>query len=230
LKTTTKILLGAGVVLVIAYFWRPAETLPSAINQTTATQVPRPEHFSEPKIRGRAPKPNAPEGASRPVHSETHGLAEFKKGELQNTLVGDGLQMGTDATYAPRLRPFKIFGIYTSPEQRPGESFDTVTPSYDGWRPEGSELTFEFRTRPEAEEWSTWREVSVLDLPLKCQPANAWQYRLTFYANDPSNSPKVHTVTMATLKSDTMFTAQTETSESALRQSHNQQTQNPQEP
>ena len=68
----------------------------------------------------------------------------------------------------------------------------------DAFRVARKDLLIEFRTRSADNAWSAW-------VPLTKEPgtqmrlengAVAWQYRLTFFANDPAKSPQVRSVSM----------------------------------
>jgi hypothetical protein len=136
------------------------------------------------------------------ARSITHQAEEFGRGERENVIVTDGIQMGDNTGFVSRISPYRFFGVFLSSEERAGV-FDTIVPGYVATAPDDNELLFEFRTEKAPGAWTVWQEVEPgqLDqsIPLE-EPAIGWQYRLTFHANAPSNSPKVYRVTMATHK------------------------------
>jgi hypothetical protein len=140
----------------------------------------------------------------------THQAVDFNKGQLQNTILNDGLQIGSDASFAPRWAPYKMFGIYTSPDDVVMEPFEALVPDCDLTGELGNTVTFEFRTRPADGDWTVWQEVTTADLgkPVYLSaPAVSWQYRINIYANEAANSPKVRGITITTGSAQTIAQA-----------------------
>ncbi|MGI8965335.1 MAG: hypothetical protein ACR2H1_04510 [Limisphaerales bacterium] len=129
----------------------------------------------------------------------THTAVDFGKGESSNLIVTDnGLQIGNDTRPTTFPTPYKIYGVYHSPEIVT-EPFSTIIPSYQATIPTESAMTFSIRTRSSAGTWSTWQDVSAPDQPLTLETsAIGWQYRLMFHANDSANSPRIQNVTLTT--------------------------------
>jgi hypothetical protein len=150
---------------------------------------------------GKFPMKVAHGDASRRVI--THQAADFARGEQDNVVVKDGLQMGDDPTFVYELEPGKVFGVYLSPEEKALEPFDTFIASSEVTTPENSVLNWAFRIKLESGDWSDWRELSAAELnqPVRLGDlASSWQYRLSFYANSAAASPHVHRVTVTTLR------------------------------
>ena len=129
-----------------------------------------------------------------------HKAADFMSGSLENMAVTDGLQMGTDPSYAPRLKPYKMFGVYVSPEQTTAAPFHALIPEIQSTQGKDSEVTFEFRSRLQNGQWTTWQEVDpkLMNTPVMTEdPSEAWQYRVTFFANDPKDAPAITSIKVA---------------------------------
>ncbi len=144
-----------------------------------------------------------PDGQPVPQHTRrevvTHTATDFGKGESSNLIVTDnGLQIGTDTRPTTFPTPYKLYGVYHSPEIIT-EPFSTIIPSYQATIPTESSMTFSIRTRSSKGTWSTWQDVNAPDQPLTLEtPAMGWQYRLMFHANDSANSPRMQNVTLTT--------------------------------
>jgi len=175
---------------------------PSSSQNLTKSTV---DQTSENNSTGAKRWTRAAKGDAAPVAMGTrivsHKPADFENGSPENAIVTDGLQMGNNPAFVSRVLPYKTFGLYISPEESYAELFDVIVPKVEATSPEGSDLTFEFRTRPPGRDWTVWEEVTDdrLNQPFHLDaPAAAWQYRITFYANDSASSPKVLGVKMET--------------------------------
>lgn len=131
-----------------------------------------------------------------------HLLSDFRLGDLSNIKADGPLRLGDETGFTPRGGPpDQRFGIYVAPEQESDEIFDQVIVDSEAEIPEGSELAFEFRTRLGDSQWSVWQRIAPNEMgrPVSIgASASAWQYRLTFHANDPSLSPEVSSVAFVT--------------------------------
>jgi hypothetical protein len=140
-----------------------------------------------------------------PYKDTKHEGADFTAGDLQNLKIENGaLQLGGDASFAPRLEPYKMFGIYVSPEQNAPEIFDAVIPDFQNGAKTDGKVIFEFRTQSPNDVWSPWHEVEDAERKQTVmleEPGKAWQYRLRIFANDPANGPKVRGVSVTTRRS-----------------------------
>jgi hypothetical protein len=205
MRKTICIAIGICLVGVGFYFFQSSQPAGSQVNSPIKPADETGEAASSHanvKARPRPTKGDASEVTSAPlapIKKIVHQPSDFTKGELENTIVTDGLQLGTNPTFLSRLKPYRFFGIYISPEEQAGTAFDRVTPNCDLLPANESEMTFEFRTKPVNADWTVWEEVAITNFnqPFMLEaPATSWQYRLTFYANDPANSPKVRNVSM----------------------------------
>lgn len=171
--------------------------VPSDPNSTTAAASPGQEARDHETVRDQRPP------ASFPEEITVHVSADFRLGDLSN-LVSDAdvLRMGDGQGFGPRGAPQgQRFGLYISPEQEANQSFDEVIAQSEAVVPEGSELAFEFRTRTAGGNWSVWQRIAPNEMSQPVEvgaPADAWQYRLTFFADDPSLGPQVGSVAFAT--------------------------------
>ena len=200
MKRSVGILLCLGVVIALVLFLRsskPAQTTPPHTEKQTAEVEATQNASATHRSRPRTAKGDASQIASDREIVDTP--AEFARGEMQNLAIVDGaMQLGNDATYVPRFKPYKMFGIYVSPERTISEPIDTVTPNFDVTPFENNEVTLEFRTKSADGNWSTWQEMTQEpNKPMRLeQPAVGWQYRLNLFANEPNNSPKVRSVSL----------------------------------
>lgn len=144
-----------------------------------------------------------PGGANEVIEEITiHVGKDFERGEFSNVLFQGTLRMGDDPSFVPRGAPSgQRFGVFISPEEEANQLFDQVVVSPEATIPEGSELSMEIRTRTAGGDWSVWRRMKSDRMSAAIgigAPADAWQYRLTFYSNDPANGPEVASVAIAT--------------------------------
>ncbi len=169
-------------------------------NESVSSSPDGTKTIAETSAKARPHAVKADASAQLPPGMIAHSASDFEKGEMQNLKIVDGaLQLGDDASFTPRFKPqYKTFGLYVSPEQSVGEDFDIIAPNFDVTPFEDNEVTFEFRTRSADGEWSTWYELTKEPgTQMSIEKAGAaWQYRLTFFANDPVKSPKVRSVSM----------------------------------
>ncbi|MFN7140533.1 MAG: hypothetical protein ACK4UN_14440 [Limisphaerales bacterium] len=173
-------------------------------NRSEATDIS--PHSSRPRWTRLSGEANHSEHApDAPSNSIVHGPAEFQKGEHQNVIVQAGIRLGDNASFVPRFNPdFARFGNYISPEQTSPEPFDLVQANIQVANLDLNEVTFELRTKALDGFWSEWNEISPVQMkePLHLQtPSIAWQYRLTLFAGEPSNSPVVETVSVEPINS-----------------------------
>ncbi|MDB6027058.1 MAG: hypothetical protein JWM68_3281 [Verrucomicrobiales bacterium] len=209
MKNTKLVVVALALVVVGIYFWqRPVQkNLPGNKIETPEASIEREDAVSGKSWKRAATQTQAEPASARIPVAVVHQATDFIKGESANTVVTDGLQMGGEARFKPRLFPYKLFGIYISPEEQSADVFDTVIPSCKSTTVEGTKLTFELRTKSREGDWSVWQEVSTnqLEKPfLVNSPALNWQYRLTFYADDPAQSPKVSSVSILTSTATTI--------------------------
>lgn len=139
---------------------------------------------------------------SIPDEITVHVSADFRHGSHSNVLVDGGLRMANEDEYVPRgAPPDQKYGVYLSPEQEALQSFDELILQSEARVPEESELAFEFRTRAVDGDWSVWRRIepNQMSQPIAVgSPANAWQYRLTFFAQESAPGPEVESVAFVT--------------------------------
>lgn len=137
-----------------------------------------------------------------PEEITVHLLSDFLQGDLSNLVAADSLRLGDERGFPPRgAPPGQRHGVYVSPEQEAAEEFDILVTEAEAALPDGSELVFEFRTRPANGEWSVWQRIEPNEMsrPLGLtRPAASWQYRLTLFAEEHSEGPAVHSVAFAT--------------------------------
>jgi hypothetical protein len=171
-------------------------TVADSKNSASVAATPTTEENRMAKLAPKATKGDASGGfkEKRPI---VHTGVDFAFGENQNLEIVNGvMQLGNDAKFAPRLMPYKIFGIHVSQEIPSDTPIDYVVPELQSSRGEQSELTFEIRSKSADGTWSVWQEVQQdSKKPVQLEaPSVSWQYRLTFYANDPAQGPKVQRI------------------------------------
>jgi hypothetical protein len=131
-----------------------------------------------------------------------HMASDFLLGDRANVVVDGPLRLGDGAGFPPRgAPPGQRSGVYISPEQEPAEPFDILVAEAEAVISDGSDVVFEFRTRALEGGWSVWEriEANAMSQPIGLGlPAAAWQYRLTFFADETAAAPEVHSVAFAT--------------------------------
>lgn len=212
----------AGAVVVSMFLNRSPETIVARkVSRETVIGAPSPLAPLEPGVRSESATPDfsvAPakpkvsseaavgyDQAASPVIAEeitVHVSSDFRLGDLSNLVTSDVLRMGDGFGFGPRGAPSdQRFGVYISPEQEAIQNFDEIIAQSEAVIPEGSELVFEFRTRAADGDWSVWQRIEPNQMsqpvPLAA-PADAWQYRLSFFAGDPTLSPRVGSIAFAT--------------------------------
>lgn len=212
----------AGTILTLIIFNRPSERIDGEdVAQESVTDREPPPATLEPDLRSDPAPPAFPVVAARPARTSesavspnqssppvipeeitVHVSSDFSRGELSNLVSGGVLRMGDGRGFGPRgAPPDQKFGVYISPEQEALQHFDEIIAESEAVIPEGSELAFEFRTRGAGGDWSVWQRIEPNQMsrpvPL-ASPAQAWQYRLTFFAGDPAMSPRVDSIAFAT--------------------------------
>jgi hypothetical protein len=201
------------IAVAVYFFTRPSTTSVDSKKvseqgetavQGTSASTPQPA-ITRQNVKSKPGDASEKPAADSPYKKTTHDAALFTLGDLQNLKIEHGaLQLGGDASFAPRLEPYRMFGIYVSPEQPSPEIFDAVIPSLESGSQTDGKVIFEFRTQSDAGAWSPWHEVEDKELKQTVmleEPGKAWQYRLRIFANDPANGPKVRGVSLTTRRS-----------------------------
>lgn len=204
------LIVGACLVFGLFYFKTSSSRESSPGNSSPGQTDARPAEIEQSAPGGhartwtRATKGDASTGNDPNTHLVVQQKKDFTSGDMQNVVVDGVMQMGNDGSFLCRTRPdFRYFGVFVSGEGIAAAPFDTVVPGMAFDPGSEGEVTLEFRTRRADSDWTIWEEVTPpkMNQPFSLESESiAWQYRVTFYANNPPRGPQVQNVTMATRK------------------------------